>query len=185
MRPFPIPNKKYKIIYADPPWSYRNKKTGGSMKSGSIQKYNIMPLEEIKALPIRDIADKNSALFLWVTCPMQYEGMEVMTAWGYKYKTKIYWRKIMCLGMGFWFRGQVEECWLGVRGNMKAFRIQKANFIQTKVRKHSQKPDEVRGLIEMTGLNPKIELFAREETVGWDVWGNEVKDRNYLKVEDE
>lgn len=144
------------------------------MISGSMAKYKTMSLEEIKVLPIQDIVDKNSVLFLWVTCPMQYEGMEVMTAWGYKYKTKIYWRKIMSLGMGFWFRGQVEECWLGIKGNIKAFRLQAPNFIQSKVRKHSQKPDEVRRLIELTELKPRIELFAREKTEGWDVWGNEV-----------
>lgn len=174
--------QKYNIIYADPPWSYRNKRTGGSMVSGAASKYPVMTLDDICALPIREIASKNSALFLWVTCPMQYEGMQVMTAWGYKYKTKIYWRKIMSLGMGFWFRGQVEECWLGIRGRVKAFRLQIPNFIQTKVRKHSQKPDEMRAIIEMTGLVPRIELFAREAAEGWDVWGNEVESDIELEV---
>ncbi len=80
--------KKYKIIYADPPWSYRNKNTGGTMKSGAANKYSVMTVEQICAMPIANIADENSALFLWVTCPMQKEGMAVMDAWGYKYKTK-------------------------------------------------------------------------------------------------
>ena len=167
--------KKYQIIYADPPWSYRNKKTGGSMISGSMAKYPTMPLEEICSLPIRQIVDKNSVLFLWVTCPMMREGLRVMDSWGYKYKTKIYWRKIMSLGMGFWYRGQVEELWLGVKGKVKAFRCQKPNFIQSKVLRHSQKPEEFRERIEECGLQPRIELFARKKTPGWDVWGNEVE----------
>ncbi|KKK84517.1 hypothetical protein LCGC14_2782570, partial [marine sediment metagenome] len=103
------------------------------------------------------------------------EAFEVMKEWGYKYKTMITWRKIMSLGMGFWFRGQTEHLLLGVRGKVKAFRIQKANFIQCKAEKHSQKPKEFRDLIEMTKLTPKIELFARQKTKGWDVWGNEVE----------
>jgi len=166
---------KYQIIYADPPYSYRNKKTGGSMISGSEAKYPVMSIDEICALPIKRIADKNSALFLWVTCPMQREGMAIMDAWGYQYKTKIYWRKIMSLGMGFWFRGQVEELWLGIHGEVKAFRKQVPNFIQTKVLKHSEKPVEFRELIESVDLKPRIELFARQKVGGWDCWGNEVE----------
>jgi len=167
--------KKYQIIYADPPWSYRNKKTGGSMKSGSMAKYPTMSLNEIKSLPIQKIADKNSVLFLWATTPLLPEAFEVMKAWGYQYKTAIYWRKIMSLGMGFWFRGQVEVLLMGIKGKVKAFRLQKPNFIQARVGKHSQKPIEFRCLIELTGLNPKIELFARQKTEGWDIWGNEME----------
>ena len=171
----PKSNKKYQIILADPPWSYRNKKTGGSMQSGAVNKYPVLSLEQICNLPISKISDKNSVLFLWVTCPMMQEGMSVMRAWGYSYKTKIYWRKIMSLGMGFWFRGQVEELWLGVKGKVPAFRIQTANFIQTKALQHSQKPEEARRIIEQVKLSPRIELFARQKTEGWDVWGNEVE----------
>ena len=80
----------------------------------------------------------------------------------------------MSLGMGYWYRGQVEMLLMGVRGKVKAFRIQKPNFIQTKVREHSQKPDEFYELIEATGLEPKIELFARQKRQGWDIWGNEL-----------
>ena len=166
--------KKYQIIYADPPWSYRNKKTGGSMKSGAGAKYPTLAVQEICELPIKDIADSNSVLFLWATVPLLPEAFEVMAAWGYKYKTMLTWRKIMSLGMGFWFRGQTEHLLLGVKGKVKAFRVQKPNFIQCKVGRHSQKPQEFRELIEMTGLQPRIELFAREKTDGWDVWGNEV-----------
>ena len=81
----------------------------------------------------------------------------------------------MSLGMGFWYRGQVELCLVGIRGKVKAFRIQKANFIQSKALRHSEKPEEMRQLIEATGLEPKIELFARQKVEGWDCWGNEVE----------
>jgi len=176
-----IEMKKYQIIYADPPWSYKNKKTGGSMKSGAEAKYPTMSIDDICKLPIRDIADKNSVLFLWATVPLLPEAFKVMDAWGYKYKTMLTWRKIMSLGMGFWFRGQTEHLLLGVKGKVKAFRIQKANFIQCKAGSHSTKPVEFRSLIDMTGLEPKIELFARQKTKGWDVWGNEVESDIELK----
>ena len=166
--------KKYQIIYADPPRAYRNKRTGGSMISGAENKYPVMSDSDICALPVSSIADKNAVLFLWATTPLLPETFEIMKAWGFKYKTAIYWRKIMSLGMSFWYRGQVEVCLLGIRGKVKAFRIQKANFIQTKALRHSEKPIEMRQLIEETGLEPKIELFARRKVEGWDCWGNEV-----------
>jgi len=173
-------NKQYKLIYADPAWSYDNKKTGGSMISGSESKYPTMPLEDIKNLPIKNISSKDSVLFMWATVPLLPEAFEVMKEWGFQYKTSIFWRKIMSLGMGFWFRGQVEVLLFGIKGKIKAFRCQKCNFIQSKVRKHSQKPNEVYGLLEeisdKEGLNPKIELFARERREGWDSWGNNLPD---------
>lgn len=165
---------KYRIIYADPPWHYRNKRTGGSLVSGAEAKYPVMGIAEIGKLPVSDIADDNSALFLWATTPMLQDAFYILNEWGFRYKTAIYWRKIMSLGMGYWFRGQVEVCLLGIRGKIKAFRIQKANFIQTKALRHSEKPVEMRQLIEATGLEPRIELFARQRVEGWDCWGNEV-----------
>ena len=99
-------NEAYDVILADPPWAYRNKRTGGSMISGASQKYPTMSVEEICALPIGEIAARDSVLFLWVTTPMMEEGLQVMRAWRFKYKTKIYWRKIMSLGMGFWFNSR-------------------------------------------------------------------------------
>ena len=142
------------------------------MVSGSEAKYSIMSISEIAKLPVGDIADKNSALFLWTTTPMLQDAFYIMNEWGFKYKTAIYWRKIMSLGMGFWFRGQVEVCLLGIKGKVKAFRIQKPNFIQAKVGRHSEKPEEMRQLIEETGLTPRIELFSRKKVDGWDAWGN-------------
>lgn len=87
-----------------------NKKTGGSFKSGASQKYPTMFLTDIVNLPIDQIAMKDSCLFLWAITPMLPEALEVMGGWKYEYKTAIYWRKVMSLGMGYWFRGQVEVC---------------------------------------------------------------------------
>lgn len=165
---------KYKVILCDAPWSYRNKNTGGSMSSGSANKYSTLSMEDIKNLPISEISDKNSVLYLWATTPLLPEALEVLQYWGFKYKTALYWRKIMSLGMGFWYRGQVEMLLMGVRGNLKAFRIQKPNFIQTKVRKHSQKPDEFYDLIEENKLTPRIELFATSKRKGWTSIGYEI-----------
>lgn len=170
-----FPKKKYKLIYADPPWEYRNKKTGGTnMISSAESKYKTLSIDELCKLPIQKISDKDSVLFLWTTTPLLPEGLKVMESWGFKYKTSIYWRKIMSLGMGFWFRGQVELCLMGIKGNVKAFRIQKENFIQSQVRLHSKKPDEMYNLLELTKLEPKIELFTRQRWMDWDHWGNEL-----------
>ena len=165
---------KYKVIYADAPWAYRNKRTGGSMGSGSEQKYNTMEIDDIRSLLVSSVAGKDSVLFLWATTPMLPDALSVLSSWGFTYKTSLYWRKIMSLGMGFWYRGQVEQLLLGVRGQVKAFRIQKPNFIQTKVRNHSQKPAEMRELVDACNLEPKLELFATEKIDSWDCVGNAI-----------
>jgi len=173
-----FPNKKYKVIYADPPWKYRNVRTGGSMISGSSAKYSVMSTADICALPVKEIAEKDSVLFLWATVPMIEDAFEVLYAWGFMFKTMLTWRKIMSLGMGYWFRGQCEHLLFGVRGDVKAFRCQEPNFIQTKALRHSEKPEEFRALIERAtkGMEPKIELFARRKVRGWTAFGDEVEE---------
>lgn len=171
---------RYNILYADPGWKYDNEKTGGSHKSGAAQKYTVLSVEEICALPVPAIADRNSVLFLWGTVPMLPEAFQVMAAWGYKYKTKITWHKTGRRGLGYWFRGEVEELLFGVRGKIRAFRCQLPNFIEAPVLKHSEKPEEFRQLIEtataLTIPEPKrIELFARKRVSGWDAWGDQVE----------
>ena len=168
----------YRLVYADPPRLYKNKKTGGSMCSGSESKYSVMTDEVICTLPISNIVDTNAILFLWATVPLLPETLGIMDAWGFKYKTTVVWRKVMSLGMGFWFRGQVELCLLGIRGRPKAFRCQKPNFIQSKARSHSQKPEEMYQLIEELGIFPRIELFAGQKREGWDSLGNAIDGRD-------
>ena len=95
-----LSKKKYRLIYADPPWSYDNIRTGGTLKSGASQKYNVLTLQEICDLPISEVVHKDSVLFLWVTVPLLPYGFKVLESWGYTYKTAFFWRKIMSLGMG-------------------------------------------------------------------------------------
>lgn len=157
-------SKKYNIIYADPPWKYHNKRSGGSMKE---QPYSVLSTEDIIKLPISNICEKDCILFLWATNPILPEALTVLKAWGFKYKTCLIWRKIMSLGMGFWFRGQCELLILGIKGKIKAFRCQEENIYQSKVKKHSEKPEYFRGLIEMSTEHidnrKMIELFARKK----------------------
>lgn len=176
-----FPNNKYDVIIADPPWVYRNKRTGGSMSSGSESKYPCITVDVLKEFPIQDIADTDCVMFLWITTPLKEEILRsgLIETWGFKYKTTIYWKKLHKLGMGYWFRGQMEECLVCVKGNIKAFRCQKPNIIESVPRKHSQKPEEFFQLIEPSlerfNLNRKIELFARSRRNGWDTWGDQIE----------
>jgi N6-adenosine-specific RNA methylase IME4 len=171
---------KFKVILADSPWQYSNKRTGGSLVSGADEKYNTLSLDELCNLSVEEIVDKNAVLFLWVTTPLKYEIAQsgLVEEWGFTYKTTIYWRKIMSLGLGFNFRGQVEECWMCTRGKVKPFRTQLPNIIQSKARKHSQKPEEFFQMIEPSldkdKLNPRLEMFARTIRPGWYAIGNEI-----------
>lgn len=143
------------------------------MTSGADSKYPTMSLQKLCALNLP--AHKDCTLFLWSTVPLLPDALSLMSAWGFHYKTTVFWHKIMSLGMGFWFRGQVEMLLLGIKGSIKAFRIQKANIITAKALRHSEKPEEFRRLIEMTGLIPRLEMFARHKAPGWDSHGNEIK----------
>lgn len=134
-----------------------------------------MPLEDIMNLPVHDISMEDSVCFLWGTTPLLPEAFEVLKSWGFKYKTAIYWHKTNSLGLGYWFRGQIEICLLGIKGKIKPFRCQKPNIIQSKSRGHSRKPTEMYEIIESLDISPKIELFAREHRTGWDVWGDQVQ----------
>ena len=182
----PFPNKKYQIIYADPPWSFSSKelqKYNGKRFTSMDKHYGTQKNEFIYNLPVRDISHKDCALFLWSTDAHLFEGIETIKAWGFKYITVAFvWEKLTTTGktvcnLGAWTMKNYELCLLGTRGGM--LKHKKVNNIRQKVtalrRKHSQKPEEVRTNIELLfGDLPRIELFARTQTPGWDVWGNEV-----------
>jgi len=173
-----FPNKKYNIIYADPPWKYKEDWGNGSYK----HTYKAMDIEEIKNLPVKKISDEKAHLYLWVTNPFLREGLDVCEAWGFEYKTLITWvktykNKVPEMGMGYYFRSSTEHIIFGVRGKMKIKnKITKNVIIEPNDRKlHSKKPDSVREMIvRCSGDLPRIELFARERVEGWDAWGNEL-----------
>lgn len=164
----------YKLILADPPWSYRNEHTGGSHKSGSVDKYDVMSNDDICALDVPAIAARDSVLFLWATVPLLDEAFKVMRWWRFEYKTSLFWIKEGRLGLGYWFRGNVEVLLLGIKGKVPAFRFPIVNHHAEKPREHSRKPEYYHKLLEKTGRTPRVELFARSPREGWHVWGNEV-----------
>ena len=173
--------KKYQVVLADPPWNYRVWSKKGAGRSADVH-YPTMTMEQIKALPVGELADKNCALFLWVTFPMLREAWGVMDAWGFTFKTVAFvWIKLnrkadsLFTGMGYWTRANAEICLLATRGSPKRQAKNVHQVIVSHVEEHSKKPDEARRRIELLmGNVPHIELFARQTTPGWDVWGNEV-----------
>lgn len=171
----PFPNKKYKTIYADPPWPEYG---GGKIKRGADKHYDLMKVKDIIALPVTEISEDNAHLYLWTTNNYLPAALEVMKAWGFTYKTIITWGKDK-FGLGQYFRGQTEHCLFGVRGNLPykiadGKRQQGRTLLFAPRREHSQKPPEMRVMIEKVSYEPRIELFARERFDGWDAWGNEI-----------
>lgn len=171
--------RKYGVIYADPPWRYKAWKGHGMVE----RHYPTMVLEDILALPVEELADKDCALFLWATLPMLHEALQVIKAWGFTYKTTAFvWVKLnrngsgIFWGMGYWTRANAEICLLATRGRPKRQAKNIHQVIISPVEEHSKKPEEARRRIEaLMGDVPKIELFARRTSPGWDIWGNEVE----------
>lgn len=171
--------KKYDIIYADPPWSYADQGCQGTM----ADHYNGMSLENICCLDVNSISSDDCILFLWTTYPMLKESFQVMERWGFKYKSIAFqWIKLNrksltpFYGLGRWTRGNTEPCLLATKGKPTRISASVFQLIQEPLRRHSQKPDIVRDrIVELIGSISRIELFARNKTEGWDVWGNEVE----------
>lgn len=181
---------KYKIIYADPPWSYYNDSTAKpnctTVRGMRRPPYEVMSSNDIMDLPIDRISDKNAILFIWTTDWHLVKCLRVIQAWGFTYKTIGFaWQKLSKKGIPISFCGAytsksgIELCLLATKGIDAHKLVVKHNvkaLVQSQRRKHSQKPDEVKErIVEMLGDLPRIELFARQETKGWDVWGNEVE----------
>jgi len=174
--------KKYQIIYADPPWHYRNYADDTASRWVG-NKYQVMSVAQLCALPIKDIADKDCALFIWTTPPCLQEALEVLKAWEFIYKTKAFcWAKMnksglgLFTGMGYWTRSNTEDCWLATRGSPKRLDASVHQVVMSPVMGHSHKPAIVRDLIvKLMGDLPRIELFARQKVDGWDAWGLEVE----------
>ena len=176
-------NKKYTIVYADPPWEYTE--SGGGHRGTAGLPYKTISTEEICNLPIKKIADDKSILFIWATFKKIKECMIVIDAWGYDYYGLGFdWIKIgkngkPCFGMGYYTRQNNEVCLIGVKKDKTKRIIPQDRSIscvlQSMRREHSRKPDEVRDcIVKICGDLSRIELFARQETEGWDCWGDEI-----------
>ena len=175
-------DKRYPTIYADPPWRFQNRTGKVAPEHKRLTRYDTMSIDEISALPIKEIASPKSHLYLWVPNALLPDGLEVMKAWGFQYKGNIIWEKVRKdgapdgRGVGFYFRNVTEMLLFGVRGapnrTLAPARSQ-VNLIRTQKREHSRKPDEIIPIIEACSPGPYIELFARGERDGWDMWGNE------------
>lgn len=177
----PFPDKKYDIIYADPPWSYNDKMSGHSFSLD--HEYETQDINWIKSLPVQDLSQKDCVLFLWAVSPQLQEGLDTIKAWGFKYKTIAFcWSKKTKTGksvsnLGRWTMGNVELCLLATKGSPNKWREDKTikQLVEAERTIHSKKPEEVRNRIEkMLGERSRIELFARCRFSGWDCWGNEV-----------
>ncbi len=184
-----LPAEKFDVIYADPPWTFRTWSNEGKDRSPE-KHYDCMSLADIRALPVSDIAAGNCALFLWVTDPLLPEGLKLMEAWGFKFKTIAFvWAKLnksappmlwtesdFFTGLGYWTRANPELCLLGTRGKPKRVSKSVRRLVVSPRREHSRKPDEIAEKIDdlMGRDTSKIELFARTGRTGWTTWGNDV-----------
>lgn len=177
-------DKKYQIIYADPPWEY--KESGGGNRGTAGLPYPTMKTEDICNLPIKEISNDTSILFIWATFRKLKECLKVIDAWGFEYYGLGFdWVKLNknndtpFWGMGYYTRQNTEVCFIGVKKDKnKRIKPQVRNVLSvthSQKREHSQKPDEIREkIVKICGDIPRIELFARQEADGWDCWGNEV-----------
>lgn len=173
-------DRKYNIIYADPPWSYRDKALAGNRGAGC--KYDVMDTKDMIAqFPIDKLAADDSLLFMWVTMPKLNECFDLIKSWGFEYKTCAFtWVKqnkksdSLFWGMGRWTRANAELCLLATKGKPKRESAAVHSVVLSHIEQHSKKPDEVRErIVQLCGDLPRIELFARQNYPGWDCWGND------------
>jgi len=180
MEQIPFPDKKYQIIYADPPWDINSQFTRDK-KKGNAQHYPLMTIEDIKNLPVESIADENCVLLLWAVDAQLQDALDTIKSWGFIFKTVGFtWVKETKhgkdhFGVGRWTRKNPEMCLLATKGKPKRFSAGVKQLQRHKVREHSRKPDEIRDeIVRLCGDVTRIELFCRFPQSGWDVWGNEV-----------
>lgn len=176
--------ERFGTILADPPWRFANRTGKMAPEHRRLSRYGTMDLEEIKALPVSQVAGDPAHLYLWVPNALLTEGLQVMEAWGFIYKTNLIWHKIRKdggpdgRGVGFYFRNVTEVVLFGIRGKgartLAAGRRQ-VNFLATRKREHSRKPDELYNIIEACSSGPRLEMFARGSRDEWRAWGNEAE----------
>lgn len=181
----PLPKKRYQIIYADPPWAYRQGGTGEKTRGTAAKHYQTVPTNILCTLPVQEIVQGPAACFMWGTFPNFKDAQQLMEAWGFIYKTVAFvWVKKTVrggnyFGMGAYTRANAEPCLLGITPDFKAMKMVQDHginqIIEAQRGAHSEKPGVVRERItQLLGDLPRIELFARQTAPGWDSWGNEV-----------
>lgn len=179
-----VDGKKYNTIYADPPWQFQNRTGKVAPEHKRLTRYETMTLEDIKKLPVEEFSGEKAHLYLWVPNALLPEGLAVMDAWGFDYKTNLIWEKVRKdgqpdgRGVGFYFRNVTEILLFGIKKKSSPNRTlaparSQVNLIRTMKREHSRKPDEIIPIIEACSLEPRIELFARGDREGWDMWGDQ------------
>ncbi len=181
-----MPNK-YKVIYADPPWSFKTFSYKGKRRSADAH-YKCLNEKDLQDLPVADFADNDCALFLWATDPLLPSALDLIRAWGFKYKTVgFYWAKLntnapsllfteidFFVGLGYWTRANSELCLLATKGRPLRKQKNVRRLLIAQRRQHSRKPDEVYERIERLVDGPYLELFARSTRPGWHAWGDEI-----------
>lgn len=179
--------RRFATILADPPWQFQNRTGKIAPEHKRLSRYGTMTLDGIKSLPIPSAAADTCHLYLWVPNALLPDGLEVMRSWGFHYKSNLVWHKIRKdggsdgRGVGFYFRNVTEMLLFGVRGkNARTLAPGRSqvNFMSSRKREHSRKPDEQYPIIEACSSGPYLELFARGERAGWSSWGNEA-DESY------
>lgn len=181
-----VPTKGYKSILADPPWRFTNRTGKVAPEHKRLNRYETLSLEEIMEMPVSLVAGESSHLYLWVPNALLPEGLEVMKAWGYQYKSNLIWHKIRKdggpdgRGVGFYFRNTTEMILFGTRGRMRTLQPGRSqvNIIRSQKQEHSRKPDALYEIIEKCSPGPYLEIFARGKRNGWDVFGNQAEDYN-------
>ncbi len=177
--------KKFKTVLADPPWQFQNRTGKMAPEHKRLNRYPTMKLDEIMRMPVQEVLDETAHLYLWVPNALLADGLKVMEAWGFHYKTNLIWYKVRKdggpdrRGVGFYFRNVTEMILFGVRGKnartLQPGRSQE-NIIVSRKREHSRKPDEQYALIESCSPGPYLEIFARGPREGWEVWGNQAEE---------
>jgi len=183
--------KKYQTILADPPWRFGNRTGKMAPEHQRLLRYPTMKLDDIKNLSIPELADEQSHLYLWVPNALLAEGLEVMKAWGFQYKTNLIWYKIRKdggpdgRGVGFYFRNITEMLLFGIKGKMRTLKPGRTqvNLFASRKREYSRKPDEFYDIVEACSPGPYLELFARHPRGGWDQWGNQIdKEKGHIPL---
>ncbi len=180
-----VGDRRFSTVLADPPWQFQNRTGKVAPEHKRLSRYSTLPLQDIMDIPVGDVASSAAHLYLWVPNALLPEGLEVMKAWGFKYKTNLIWYKVRKdggpdrRGVGFYFRNVTEILLFGIKGNnvrtLDPGRSQE-NIISSQKREHSRKPDEQYQIIESCSRGPFLEMFARGNRPDWVCWGNQAED---------